>query len=86
MRVLYTYSYFNIMCSCSWYLVLLCSGQCNVVTVYFMTVLRKSIASGLFLLRLTLFVVAAATPFLCGWFHGDITSPPVLMVLLRFVC
>lgn len=66
-------------CSC-------CSGQCNVVTVYFMTVLRKSIASGLFLLRLTLFVVAAATPFLCGWFHGDITSPPVLMVLLRFVC
>lgn len=66
-------------CSC-------CSGQCNVVTVYFITVLRKSIASGLFLLRLTLFVVAAATPFLCGWFHGDITSPPVLMVLLRFVC
>lgn len=66
-------------CSC-------CSGQCNVVTVYFITVLRKSIASGLFLLRLTLFVVAAATRFLCGWFNGDIPTSLVLMVLLRFVC
>lgn len=26
LRVLYTYSYFNIMCSCSWYLVLLLFG------------------------------------------------------------
>lgn len=77
------------MCICFRYLVLLLFWSMYCGCGIFYDCLRKSIASGesLFVAYdLTMFVVAAATPFLCGWFHERYPIASGVMVLLRFVC
>lgn len=57
------------------------------VAVYFMTVYVRvlHLVSLFVAYDLTMFVVAAATPFLCGWFHERYPIASGVMVLLRFV-